>query len=74
MKENVSNIEKALKLAAKIDEIGPGEDELAQLVQLKGKFLPDQELSADDLDLVTAAQASPEYKKFLEYILKKDQK
>ena len=56
------DIEKVLELAAKTQEFAP-DDELTKLVEEA-----DDELSEDDLDLVSAASAAPDYGKFLNYM------
>ena len=56
------DMEKVLKLAAKTQEFAPN-DELTELVEAV-----DDELSEEDLDVVAAASAAPDYKKFLDYM------
>ncbi len=56
------DMEKVLKLAAKTQEFAPN-DELTELVEAV-----DDELSEEDLDLVAAASAAPDYEKFLDYM------
>ena len=51
------DMEKVLKLAAKTQEFAPN-DELTELVEAVA-----DELSEEDLDLVAAASAAPDYKK-----------
>ena len=65
--------EKMLRAIAEMDEIGPSDDELACLIQNE-KFEKEQELFADDLDLVSAAQSNPNYGKFMKFVLDKDKK
>jgi len=73
MNSDTTRMEKILKLILKMDEIGSSNDELSRLVQ-RERFMNNRELSADDLDLIAAAQSNPNYKKFMEFVLNKNEK
>ena len=73
MSGDADKLEGIFKLVSEMDEIGPSNDELARLV-LKEKFMADKELTAEDLDLVAAAQSNPNYTKFMKFVLEKDKK
>ena len=73
MNSDTTRMEKILKLILEMDEIGSSNDELSRLVQ-KERFMNNRELSADDLDLIAAAQSNPNYKKFMGFVLNKNEK
>lgn len=59
---SVKRVEDLLALTADLQMFYPEDDDLTRRIERCG----DAELSMDDLDLVAAAAANPNYKKFLE--------